>query len=378
MHISADHFKEHSVSGCYVDADDAQVYGHGTKGTPGSPPFKDVLRYAKVPNQTPNLLNVPDEFHGRQRRIFSRAFSDRALKLQEPLFLKYINKLVSRLRASEHENKKVDFVQLYNFTTFDIMGDLTFGEPLHMLDTGRYDPWVSNLFANVKMVTQLGLLRFYPFLLQLYLRYVPPAINKKEMIHFNHSVVRVTKRLEKGHSNEGVDIWDLVLSQKEGQVLSRAEMDSNASLFMLAGTETTATLLSGLTYLLTCHPECRQKLREEIRSSFTSEDEMTMERLAALPYLSACIKEAFRYYPPVAISTPRRIPENGSTILGNFIPPNMIVGIPQRAMYMSETNFKRASEFLPQRWLGEAEFEDDARHCLQPFSVGSRDCVARK
>lgn len=364
----------------FIDPDAwKDIYGHGTRATPGKQPFKDLTRYGKLPNNTPSILITPEEDHARIRKIFTPAFSDRALKQQEPLFLKYINKLMSRLRESVQQKPsgKLDLVQLFNFTTFDIMGDLTFGESLHMLDTAEYDPWVSSIFKNLKNITCLSVLRYYPLVLYLFRTYAPPSVNKKETEHFNHSATRVTKRLEKGTKNEGVDIWDLVLKQKEGKGLSRSEMDSNASLFMIAGTETTATLLSGLTYLLMANPACMQQLNSEIRTSFDSDDDMTMERLAALPYLNACIKEAFRYYPPVPISLPRRVPAEGSTVAGNFVPPGSIVGIPQRAMYTSETNFKRATEFLPQRWLGDAEFEADAKHCLQPFSVGNRDCVGK-
>lgn len=191
--------------------------------------------------------------------------------------------------------------------------------------------------------------------------------NKKRYDHFQHSVTRVTKRLEKGRDTEGIDLWDLVLAQKEGKGLSRGEMDSNASLFMIAGTETTATLVSGMTYLLLKNPECMKKLVDEIRSTFPTAEDMTMEQLAALPYFAACIKEAFRLYPPVPLGLPRMTPEDGSTICGQFVPPNTICMIPQLAMYTHPQNFRNSLEYIPERWLGEARFEDDQRQALQPF-----------
>jgi cytochrome P450 len=86
----------------------------------------------------------PDEDHSRMRKIFTPAFSDRALKQQEPLFVKYADLLVARLREGieDRPDKRFDMVKMYNFTTFDVMGDLTFGESLHMLDKTEYDPWV--------------------------------------------------------------------------------------------------------------------------------------------------------------------------------------------------------------------------------------------
>ena len=143
--------------------------------------------------------------------------------------------------------------------------------------------------------------------------------------HHNYTVERVTKRLEKGRVSEGVDLWDLVLQQEDkGKPgLTRPVMDMNGELFMLAGTETTATLLSGLTYLLLVHSESMAKLVEEIRTAFNSSDDISMEVTANLPYLNACIKEAFRHYPPVPIGLPHLTPAEGSTICGYYTPPNV-------------------------------------------------------
>jgi cytochrome P450 len=326
------------------------------------------------------LLQARDVDHARQRKIFTPAFSDRALKQQEPLFLKYTNQLVAKLkeRIAEDPDREIDMIRLYNFTTFDIMGDLTFGESLHMLDNAEYDPWVSSIFSSVKIAARMATLANYQVLVWIVRTLMPKARNKQRYNHFEYSVNRVTKRLEKGRDADGVDIWDLVLAQEDGKGLSRGEMDSNASLFMIAGTETTATLVSGLTYLLLKHPKCMKMVVEEIRRAFASTDDMTMEKLAALPYYGACIKEAFRLYPPVPLGLPRKTPVDGSTICGRFVAPNTIVTTPQLAMYTHPGNFKRPQEYVPERWLGTKEFEDDQRHALQPFSMGTRDCVGKK
>jgi hypothetical protein len=58
------------------------------------------------------------------RRIFAHAFSDKALKEQEPLFVKYIDLLIKKLKEASKENgdAPIDMVRMLNFTTFDIMG----------------------------------------------------------------------------------------------------------------------------------------------------------------------------------------------------------------------------------------------------------------
>jgi cytochrome P450 len=69
------------------------------------------------------------------RRNFSPAFSDKALREQEPIMKKYFDLLIQRL----HENwvKPVDIVQWYNSTTFDLIGDLLFGESYGCLENSR-------------------------------------------------------------------------------------------------------------------------------------------------------------------------------------------------------------------------------------------------
>lgn len=54
------------------------------------------------------------------RRIFAHAFSDRALKLQEPFFLTHVDKLVRKMHENvlQDRNHVFDMVQMWNFTTF--------------------------------------------------------------------------------------------------------------------------------------------------------------------------------------------------------------------------------------------------------------------
>ncbi|KAF2797408.1 cytochrome P450 [Melanomma pulvis-pyrius CBS 109.77] len=355
------------------------IYGHPTKANQGAMPTKHWGRYGNTVNGSYTLINAPDADHTRMRRIFTPAFSDRALKQQEPLFLKYVDLLVSKLKegVESDQDQKFDMVRNYNFTTFDVMGDLTFGEPLHMLDNAEYDPWVSIIFGSIKAGSRISILTHWPALYKVFKALLPQSATQKRQDHFNYAVQRVTKRLEKGRDSEGVDLWDMVLKQEDGKGLTRGEMDANASLFMIAGTETTATLVSGLTYLLLKNPECMSKLVHEIRASFAGSADMHMEDVAALPYLNACMKEALRLYPPVASGLPRLTPPAGSTICGEYIPGGYTVTVPHLAMYTSARNFKDPHSFIPERWTGDERFADDNKVALQPFSFGTRDCVGK-
>jgi cytochrome P450 len=83
-------------------------------------PAKVREAYGVPPNKTPNMLGAfDDDVHARMRRIFAHAFSDKALKEQEPLFLKYINMLVGKLNETLKVNPeaKIDMVRMLSMKT---------------------------------------------------------------------------------------------------------------------------------------------------------------------------------------------------------------------------------------------------------------------
>lgn len=98
------------------------------------------------------------------------------------------------------------------------------------------------------------------------------------------------------------------------------ELSSNSSILIIAGSETTATLLSGAAYYLGTHPDILAKLSEEIRQAFKSEEEINMLSVQDLTYLLAVLEETSRIYPPVPGAGSRSIDEGGDVIIGHYLP----------------------------------------------------------
>lgn len=67
-------------------------------------------------NGVDHMIMAKGMHHPRMRNIFNPAFSDRALKAQEPLFMKYIDQLLRNLKQNVQENpdRKFDMVRNYN------------------------------------------------------------------------------------------------------------------------------------------------------------------------------------------------------------------------------------------------------------------------
>ena len=102
--------------------------------------------------------------------------------------------------------------------------------------------------------------------------------------------------------------------------MSREEIGALSETLLIAGSETTATLLCGVTFYLLTNPDSLQKLTDEIRNSFSSAADITLRSLTKLPYLQACLDEALRLYPPVPSTLPRLVRPEGDVVNGKFIP----------------------------------------------------------
>ena len=146
---------------------------------------------------------------------------------------------------------------------------------------------------------------------------VPKSVSERRFNHFKFCVDKVEGRMRV--DNDRPDFWSLVIANGGDREMRRGEMYSSASDFMIAGTETTSTLLSGLTFMLCSHPDKMAKLVAEIRS-FKKQEDLTLNNLQSLLYLHACIEEALRLYPPVPVGNMRLVPPEGGTVCGLYLP----------------------------------------------------------
>ncbi|KGO58173.1 Cytochrome P450, E-class, group I [Penicillium expansum] len=352
------------------------IYGHATAGKPVTE--KDPRFYGPSFNGAPDIIrgNGPD--HARFRRNFSHAFSDRALREQQSLICRYVDTLVHSLQKTikQDPNAKINMVRMLNLTTFDIMGDLTFGDSLNLLaGTGNLN-WVSAVFVSIKANAVRRLARYVPWTSPIAQRLIPKELKQQSIAHYEASQELVDKRIDGDHTLQKPDIWGIVMSQKEELRLSRSEMYANSQVFMVAGTETTATALSGLLYHLLTTPEKMKIIVEEVRETFKKDSDIDMRSLERMPYLNACIEEGLRIYPPVPVGLPRIAPNEGLLVCGEHIPGKTVLSVHHWSTYRNAQNFRLPNQFIPERWIGD-EFATDNKAAFQPFSFGPRNCIGK-
>jgi hypothetical protein len=137
---------------------------------------------------------------------------------------------------------------------------------------------------------------------------------------------RMTTRAEI-HSNAFMYVFSESLLNYNG---SMGKLTKNFSL-IIAGSETSATLLCGCIFYLCTNPHAMSHLVGEILSAFHSAEDITFRSSAALPYLSAVIEESLRMYPPFVTSLARIIPAGGAAVDGHFVPEGVRLHLLQRS-----------------------------------------------
>lgn len=351
------------------------IYGHHKQEMSKDPIFR-----LHTPTGAQNILVADKETHSRQRRQLSHAFSESALREQEPILHFYAGKLLSQLsRRCDAGQQPLDMVAWLTFASFDLIGHMSFGENFGCLDSGNYMPFVRAITAMASELTFSQMCRYWG-VMGIRQFFVPKAALGQRQKNISTAMQTVARRMEKG--SEHRDFLHYILSANDEKGMSPAEIHVNAFSLSIAGSESTATALSGAMYLLLTHAPVYERLVAEIRTSHASEGEITLASTHKLEYLDAVITETLRIYPPVAIALPRRVPgSKGEVIADAFVPAGTTVGVHPYAAFHHPANFSRPEAFLPERWLGSAHgtfpFAEDCRGVMQPFSFGPRNCLGK-
>ena len=206
---------------------------------------------------------------------------------------------------------------------------------------------------------------------------IPAHLKAKVHQHAAFSRSRVQQRLSRNPSRPDF-MTHIVPHVGRPNGITDNEVLANAQILIMAGSETSATLLSGTSYFLMTNPGPYQKLKDEIRSAFASEEEINFNSISKLKYTLAVLHESMRMHPPVPAGIHRFVPAGGAMIDGQWVAGGTDVVVHQWAAYRSECNFRDSDQFIPERWLGEDErYAGDDRAVFNPFSIGPRACIGR-
>lgn len=167
---------------------------------------------------------VGTDEHARQRRILSHAFSAQSMADQQPLIRGYVDLLLQRLHERSQEGgaaaRPLDMMNFYNFTTFDIIGDLAFGEPFGCLNDTTYHPWVAMIFQGIKQgIWLIQIRRNFPAVDRFIRNYLMSYFMGKRVAVHQLTRAKVAKRMALGE--ERADFMQAMLAKNpEGDDVS--------------------------------------------------------------------------------------------------------------------------------------------------------------
>lgn len=302
------------------------------------PFLKDLTWWKANPGMPDSMISIIDpKQHARIRNLLAPGFTQRALKEQEDILHLYVNLLVERIRelvTKEPESGAIiDVVRWFNFTTFDIFGDLGYGESFNCLQDSKYHPWVAILFTSVKAVSFIAAARLYPVVERILFMCIPPSLREMQKNHVQLISDKVNRRLN--FELERPDIMSHVIQGAERQKLPQSTIDTTFMVLTIAGSETTATALSGTLNYLVNNTDKLDILKREIHQAFSEENDINLDALRKLPYLNAVINEGLRLCPPVPWIIPRKVPEGGETVCGTWLPGGVCLNLISILLYKS-------------------------------------------
>ena len=192
-----------------------------------------------------------------------------------------------------------------------------FGVPfgnLNDLTTHRY---VDLVFESLRAWRFSYMIHYWPSVERLRGLIIDQSVIANRLEYYGWVAKQTQARVEKGDVQRA-DFMTEILKHNgvEGKEIKPDEMNVNAVVFLSAGSETTATTLSAVTYLLLQNPEVLQKLKDEVRGKWSKYDEITMADVNNAPYLIAVLQEGLRYFPPVPTGFERRVGKGGAIVSG--------------------------------------------------------------
>lgn len=184
-----------------------EIRGHRKHGAGEN--GKDPIHMARARK---NIIGADRHDHARYRRVMAHGFSAQAMLNQQPIILKYVNMLFERLRdLAQRGSGPIDLVSWFNYTTFDIIGDLSFGEPFGCLESSTYHPWVRLIFDSLKNAAWAVNMNRYPALAGVLKFLIPKEIANKLAENKLLTEEKVRKRLSMAY--ERPDLMEVMISR---------------------------------------------------------------------------------------------------------------------------------------------------------------------
>lgn len=148
---------------------------------------------------------------------------------------------------------------------------------------------------------------------------------------------------------------------------------------MIKASDTTAVSLSTLLLMLAMHPECQERVFEELLNIMPNSDlDLNPTLINKMIYLDQCIREAQRLFPTVPLIG--RTSKETIKLNEYEIPANVPIFIGIRQIHRREDyHGSDAHLYKPERFKpNEHHPNKDQQGVYLPFSLGARNCIGEQ
>lgn len=308
-----------------------------------------------------NLFSEIDkDKHDELRKKVGLGYSGRDNPNLEPDMDKVIFSLIGLIRSQYlskgNTTKLMDFAQVIQYFTLDVITALALGRPFGWLEDGGQDKYSYCATVEAAMPA-MNFISAVPLLLKMM---TIPAIQNLALPSMKD---RIGMGAVKGAAHQVIAERFQEQSEKQGRNdmlqsfinhgMTQTEIADESLLQILAGSDTTATILRVLFICVSSNQTIYQKLMKEVDATAIPADKIISHNQALqLPYLNACIKETLRWYPVNTGLTPRMVGPQGDYYQGLYLPPGTQIGTCAWAVYRHNPVYGSDAEFFrPERWL---------------------------
>lgn len=193
----------------------------------------------------------------------------------------------------------------------------------------------------------------------------------------NKQLAQLIDEMIRQHRNMDVPSDDLLTMLMEardedtGEGMTDQQLRDESITLFSAGHETTANALTWTLYLLSKHPEIRDKARAHLGEVLQGRVP-TARDVPRLTYLEQILSEAMRIYPPAWLIAREAVEED--EIAGHKIPVGTQIMISPYAMHRHEGYWPDPDRFDPDRFAPE-QIKERPRFAYLPFGGGPRLCI---
>ncbi|KAI1646748.1 cytochrome P450 [Daldinia loculata] len=311
--------------------------------------------------------------HKRRHRAWDKGFSIKALQTYEPRIRTLVTKLV---RQISHK-KVLDATAWSMYLNFDIMGEVGFGKDFGCVSSGTNHPAIQSLRDHMHIV---GVLSYIPWLLNIF-GHIPGASKayRPFLVYCQSQVEEKREDIDLEKYPQDIMTWLLkaVIEKDISASPTEKSLSEDARTLIVAGSETSATVLASALFYLAKFPRVLKKLQAQIDDIIPTPADWTYEKAKAIAYLDNVIDETQRLKPALLTGGYRRTPPEGIQIDEQFIPGNVSVIVPIQLIQTHPRYWKQSMDFIPERF-GERSAEMGTSEApYMPFSQGTYGCPGK-